>query len=105
MPRRTSQSSPITRIISPGDSREAQILFESEFIMLALVELKRGQHLHFGEPALRLLSVVEGRLRMHGPHGSFVLQDFGRWRLEKGEAWKIRAMMDTCVSLLVVKAA
>lgn len=100
-----NQSARATCFDSSRDSREVslQILFESEFVALVLVKLKRGQHLRFGEPALRLLTVVEGRVRMHGPHGSFVLEDFGRWRLERGESWKIRATTDACVSLFVVK--
>lgn len=80
-----------------------QILFESEFIALVLVKLACGQRLYFDNPALRLLTVVEGRLRMRGPDGSFVLQETGRWRLESGTCWKIRAMADATVSLLVVK--
>jgi hypothetical protein len=53
---------------------------------------------------LRLLTVAGGRVRMHGPHGSFILQGPGCWRLENGEHWKIRALADTHLSLFVVRA-
>lgn len=79
-------------------------LFQNESVSLILVQLKRGQRLHFYQPVLRLLTIACGRVRMHGPNGSFVLQTSGYWRLECGEHWKIRALTDTYLSLFVIGA-
>jgi hypothetical protein len=81
-----------------------QTLFQNEFVSLIRVQLRRGCRLHFARPVLRLLTVAGGRVRMHGPHGSFILQGPGCWRLENGEHWKIRALADTHLSLFVVRA-
>ena len=93
--------------ILPANSHppSAQTLFESKFIALVLVKLRRGQRLHFEESMLRLLTVAQGKLRLRGPNGSFVLHAHGHWRLERGEQWKIRASTDANVSLLIVKIA
>lgn len=83
-----------------------QTLFQNEFVSLVLVQLKKGQRLHFSRLFLRLLTVANGCVRMHGPNGSFVLHDSGYWRLEHGEHWKIRALTtDAVVSLLIVTTA
>ena len=81
-----------------------QTLFQNEFVSLIRVQLRRGCRLHFARPVLRLLTVAGGRVRMHGPHGSFILQGPGCWRLENGEHWKIRAMADTHLALFVGRA-
>jgi hypothetical protein len=80
-----------------------RILFQNEFVSLVLIELKSGQRLHFAERALSLLTVLRGRVRMRGPHGSLVLHDFGHWRLERGAFWKIGALADASISLFIVK--
>ena len=79
-------------------------LFQNTFVSLISVQLKRGQRLHFSRPTLRLLTVGRGRVRMHGPNGSYALQTLGYWRLERGEQWKIRALVDTSLSLFIVQS-
>ncbi len=76
-------------------------LFQNPFISLIMVELKPGQRLHFAQPAMRLLTVLQGQVRMHGPNGSFILHNFGHVRLEFGEQWKICAQTDASLSFFV----
>lgn len=51
-----------------------EILFESKFVALVLIVLKGGQRGECTEPLQRLLTIGDGRVRLHGPEGSFVLQ-------------------------------
>ncbi|MEJ0091834.1 MAG: hypothetical protein WDM80_19055 [Limisphaerales bacterium] len=91
--------------VSPARRRSPfpRILFQNEFVSLVLVRLLPGQRLHFARPVLRLLTVNRGHVRMFGPDGSFVFQNSGRWRLERGEQWKICAQTEAFLSLFIAR--
>jgi hypothetical protein len=91
--------------ILPADHRIAppRVLFQNGVVSFMTVELRRGQRLCFAQPDLSLLTVDSGGLRMWGPYGSFELQATGRWRLEEGERWKMRAMEDSTLSLILAE--
>jgi hypothetical protein len=104
----TGQAGEVVRSVtsllpSASATHRFEVLFESKFIALMLLELARAQRLVFDEPDSCLLTVIRGRLRMHGPDGSFILQDTGRWRLERGTRWRIRAMSEATITLLVAR--
>lgn len=89
--------------VLPAGGPSPQILFESKFVLLALVSLKGGQRVEYSKPCQRLLTVAKGRVRLRGPGSSFVLQDGERRHLPRAEAWDIEALGDASLSLLIVK--
>jgi hypothetical protein len=82
-----------------------QVLFQSEFISMLLAEIKTGQRLYFSKLRLSLITVVSGTVRMQGPNGSFVSHPSCGIRLGHGEDWKIYALTDSVVSLLIAKGS
>lgn len=91
--------------IRPLDVRASavELLFESQVITLALVNLKSGRRLYLPDSRACLLTAMQGQVRLQGPNGSLILNEHGCWRLEDVQHWKIRAMADASILLMMVK--